>query len=136
MGLLRVIANEDFRGLRDCTREFLDNTFAMYVFDTETFAFLKVNEAAIRQYGYTREQFLSMTILDIRPAEDVIPILQQVMRNKNHQANREQWRHRKKDGTVIHVRITTRGVFFDGRDAKLVIAEDVTSGTPPHPGLG
>ena len=47
----------------------------MWVFDTRTFAFLAVNDAAVRQYGYSREQFLSMTILDIRPVADVVPLL-------------------------------------------------------------
>ena len=67
-----------------------------------------------------------MTILDIRPAEDVIPLLQQELRDRRHNSNGELWTHRKKDGTKISVRIISRETEFDGRPAELVIAQDIT----------
>jgi PAS domain S-box-containing protein len=117
---------EALRRIKLFNHEFEDNAVPMWVFDTETLAFLSVNSAAIRKYGYSQEEFLSMTILDIRPAEDVIPLLQQELRDGRHNSNGELWTHRKKDGTKISVRIISRETEFDGRPAELVIAQDVT----------
>lgn len=101
----------------------------MWVFDTRTFAFLAVNDAAVRQYGYSREQFLSMTILDIRPVADVVPLLRQVLRDGRCNSDRELWKHRKKNGSLLEVEISSREVVFEGRHAELVTAMDVTAET-------
>jgi PAS domain S-box-containing protein len=98
----------------------------MWVFDPETLVFLAVNDAAIQHYGYTREEFLSMTIRDIRPPED-IPLLLQAHSKVNKKLGPVgTWRHRKKDGTLIEAEVTTSGIIFGGRTAELVLAIDVT----------
>jgi len=94
----------------------------MWIFDVSTFAFLAVNDAAIRQYGYSRHEFLSMTILDIRPSTDVQPLLREELLEHRHASRGEVWTHRKKDGTLVTVEITSREVAFQGRKAELVIA--------------
>lgn len=107
---------------------FESNPHPMWVFDLETLRFLAVNDAAIAHYGYSREQFLSMTIEDIRPRED-IPRLRE---NLSHpvEVGVDQagiWRHRKQDGTLIDVEITSHRMNFGGRNAELVLAHDVTA---------
>jgi PAS domain S-box-containing protein len=97
----------------------------MWVFDTETLVFLEVNEAAISRYGYTREQFLNMTILDIRPVEDVAYILRDELRDRKHSADAEIWRHKTRSGNIFKVRITSHEVSFMGRIAEIVTAEMV-----------
>src|SRR5258708_3045285 len=106
---------------------FQSNPLPMWVYDFETFAFLAVNDAAIQEYGYSREEFLARTMMDIRPAEDV-PRLKQVLQALPADSilrNAGVWRHRKKDGTIIDVAISSNSVRFGGHKARLVLAQDV-----------
>lgn len=98
----------------------------LWVYDLETLAFLAVNEAAIRNYGYSREEFLSMTIKDIRPPEDVPVLLAIVGKAPNGFDVSGAWRHRKKGGTIIDVDITSYTLTFAGRRAEIVLANDIT----------
>ena len=102
------------------------NPHPMWVYDLESLAFLAVNDAAIHDYGYSREDFLAMTIRDIRTPEDV-PALQQVVAEVSPGLRwRGTWRHRKKDGTLIDVEIVSDAISFGGRSARLVLANDVS----------
>src|SRR5439155_17993403 len=85
-----------------------------------------VNDAALRPYGYAREEFLAMTIRDLRPPSEykrLDAILQ--ARLQGHSVHTEM-RHRKKDGTLLDVEIATNDTTFGGRPARLVLASDVT----------
>src|SRR5438477_6610602 len=98
----------------------------MWVFDLETLKFLAVNQAAIKHYGFGREEFLKMTLKDVRPAEEV-PTLMEAVKNYAKGLSRSRiWKHRKKTGEVIDVEITAHPIDFDGRPAELVLANDVT----------
>jgi two-component system cell cycle sensor histidine kinase/response regulator CckA len=99
----------------------------MWVYDASTLRFIAVNEAAVRHYGYTRAEFLAMTIKDIRPPADVEGLLAD-MANKGGPGSPMPgvWRHQTKDGTVIDVEITAGRVTMEGRRAALVLAHDVT----------
>lgn len=105
---------------------FENSPLPMWVYDLESLAFLTVNEAAVRHYGYTRDEFLSMTIKDIRPAEDVAPLLES-MRRMPEASPAATWRHRKKDGALITVEISSHAFSLGGRPARLVLANDVTA---------
>ena len=103
------------------------NPLPMWVYDAHTLRFLAVNEAAVRHYGYTRQEFLGMTITDIRPREDVDGLLADLQtRGGPGSPVPGTWRHRKKDGTLIDVEITAGKVTFEGRQAALVLSHDVT----------
>jgi PAS domain S-box-containing protein len=106
------------------------NPHPMWVFDRHTLGFLAVNDAAVESYGYTRDEFLGMTVKDIRPEEDVPALLESLSRPSLHKTSQTAnsthrclagpgkggvWRHRKKDGTVIDVEITAHDVVFGGR---------------------
>lgn len=97
----------------------------MWVYDVKSLAFLAVNEAAVRRYGYSRDEFLAMTIPDIRPAQDVIAILRETLSVARHNSDQELWRHRTKNGKLIDVEITSREVIFNGHQAEIVAAEIV-----------
>ena len=100
-----------------------------WVYDVQTFRILAVNPAAVAHYGYSAEQFLRMTILDIRPAEDVDRVKLQVLaRRRGFETQSRGWgyRHRKADGTVIDVDIISHAFQFDGRSARVVVVNDVT----------
>jgi len=105
---------------------FESNPHAMWVYDLETLRFLAINDAAVEQYGYSRDEFLSMTLAQIRPPEDV-PILQDVLARRSARLTRPaEWRHRKKNGALITVEITAHQLDFSGRRAELVMAIDIT----------
>ncbi len=105
---------------------FENNPQPMWVYDLETLAFLAVNDAAIARYGYSREEFLRLTIADIRPPEDIPRLLDNVRKVTDGYDEAGNWRHRKKDGMIIDVEITSHTLMFNGRRAELVLAIDVT----------
>lgn len=106
---------------------FDNNPQPMWVWDAETLRFLAVNQAAIRHYGYTREEFLSMTIKDIRPPEDVPRLLALAARLPSGVSESGTWRHRRKDGTVLDVDVVSHDIEFGGRHGRLVLASDITA---------
>jgi PAS domain S-box-containing protein len=106
---------------------FLGNPHPMWVFDRATRAFLEVNNAAIEQYGYSREEFLALTIDDIRTESEKIRLHSRTA--KVSPDGRERvgtWMHRRKNGTSIAVDITTQSLNYNGIDAELVVAMDIT----------
>jgi PAS domain S-box-containing protein len=105
---------------------FEDNPLPMWVYDLETLAFLAVNEAAIIHYGYSLEEFLTKTIKDIRPPEDLPALMEDLKRPQTGAHEPRRWRHQKKDGSIIDVEITSHELNFAGRRAQLVLANDVT----------
>jgi PAS domain S-box-containing protein len=105
---------------------FDNNPHPTWVFDRETLRFLAVNAAAVRKYGYSSDEFLAMTIKDIRPPEDVPVLLESVGAIRDGNESVGIWRHRRKDATVIDVEITSYALNFAGRDAEVVVAVDVT----------
>jgi PAS domain S-box-containing protein len=102
------------------------NPEPMWVFDRETLAFLEVNEAAIKHYGYSRDEFLQMTLKDIRSAEDVPALIDDVKQPDRGAVSTAVWRHRKKDGSMIDVAITANDFEWNGRPARLVLAINIT----------
>lgn len=101
----------------------------MWIIDTETLEFLLVNNAACKSYGYTSEEYSTMTIKDIRPPED-IPIMEQMLAKAlkhNLYDNANIVRHRKKNGEIIQVKIKTSNVTFEGRNVRLASAMDITT---------
>ncbi len=97
----------------------------MWVYDPQTLAFLEVNESAVRMYGYTREQFLSMTAAEIRPEEDV-PEWREWLSTAPAEDRRCLARHRRADGALMEVEIHSNAIVYQGRPARLVMAVDVT----------
>ena len=108
---------------------FKRNPHPMWVYDRDTLGFLAVNDAAVAHYGYSPEEFLSMTINDIRPAEDIPALAENVARYERVAGGLDAagcWRHRKRDGSIIEVEITTHELPFGRRRGKVVLAHDVT----------
>ena len=105
---------------------FEDNPMPMWVFDRATLCFLEVNHAALTHYGYTRQEFLSMTIADIRPPADVARLKDSVNRASGL-ALSGQWRHRLKDGRMIDVEVASHTISYGGRQAVLSVLQDITA---------
>jgi len=111
----------DFRYL------FSHNPNPMWVFDRASYRFLAVNDAAVARYGYSREEFMRMTILDIRPPEDADRLVASMRDRDDSYRHAGGWRHRTRAGEVIDVEIESHGLAFDDRPALLVLARDVTA---------
>src|ERR1041385_2954581 len=105
---------------------FANNPLPMWVYDLETLRFLDVNEVACHNYGYTREEFLTLTIRDIRPAADIVQVEASVLTTPRQSFNSGIWRHRKKDGTMIDVEITSHEILYKAKRSRLVCPIDVT----------
>jgi PAS domain S-box-containing protein len=98
----------------------------IWVYNEETLAFLAVNEAATRIYGYSRDEFLSMTVDQIRAREDIPALLIKGASDANELVLSSPWRHETRDKKTIYVELSSHPVVFDGKHSKLVIVNDVT----------
>ena len=110
---------------------FLHHPTPMWFMDEGTLAFLEVNEAAIRRYGYTRDEFSRMTMLDLSLPEEVAPLSilesrSRVAQDRARGGLPNMWRHRTQDGTIIDVDIVRSAVVFRGRQAILAMAYEAT----------
>ncbi len=105
---------------------FFYNPTPMWIFDLETLDFLEVNDAALKHYGYSREEWLSMNARDIRPEGEVNSLIKDIEANKDRTNFAGDWLHKKKDGEVILVSIVSHPLIFNGRKARHVMATDVT----------
>jgi len=114
---------------------FEHNPNPMWIYDLETLRFLAVNDAATRQYGYSRSEFLAMTLRDIRPASDVAALINQVQHAGHGLSHSKGWKHVKRDGTSIDVTITSEEVRHGDRPARLVLATDITRETQAEAAL-
>lgn len=100
----------------------------MWVYDLDTLAFLDVNEAAQRHYGYSEEEFLKMTLRDIRPKEDMPYFQAQLdLAKKNAQEYMSGvFRHIKKNGEIINVDVQSNFLLYKGRNARVILINDIT----------
>jgi diguanylate cyclase (GGDEF)-like protein/PAS domain S-box-containing protein len=113
-------SQESFRVL------FEQHPHPMWVYDRETLGFLEVNQCATEKYGYTREEFLSMVIMDIRPHEEARRLANFMRAERPNLDYAGIWRHRTKAGVIINMDVTTHELDFRGRRGILVMAQDVT----------
>lgn len=116
----RKASEEEYRLL------FQNNPHPMWAYEEESLKFLAVNAAAVRHYGYSEQEFLAMTICDIRPPEDLERLLDSVASAQGGRSGSGVWRHVKKDGTLIDVEISSDAITFQGRPGRLVLADDIT----------
>ncbi|MEO6070992.1 MAG: PAS domain S-box protein [Chitinophagaceae bacterium] len=114
--------DESFRML------FYGHPLPMWTYDQDTLQFLEVNEAAITQYGFSRKEFLSMTIKDIRPAEDVEKMMATInlIKINRKQKYGELWRHKKKNGEIIFVNVKSQVLEKNNKLFSIASIIDVT----------
>lgn len=114
----QVIAEQTYKLL------FFSNPLPMWTYDLNSLQFLTVNDEAIHHYGYTKEEFLSMTIADIRPEEERAQLMDWVKRRKSLAHSKRTCHHLKKNGEIITVELSTHR--FEDSSTVLVVAQDVT----------
>ena len=116
---LAAASDERYRSMFD------KSPLPMWMYDRETLRFLAVNDAAVRHYGYSRDEFAKMTLTDIRPSEDAPALLDHVGRTAGS-SDARLWRHRRRDGALITVEIRGNDFVMEGRNVRLVLVHDVT----------
>ncbi|MEO8371694.1 MAG: PAS domain S-box protein, partial [Candidatus Solibacter sp.] len=105
---------------------FENNPQPMWVYDQATLAFLAVNNAAVRRYGYTADEFLKMELRDIQWPEDIEHLMGWTREPAAELRTEASLQHRKRDGTIISVEIIEHPIKFDGRPAWLAMPRDIT----------
>ncbi len=127
----RKRVEEELRNSEQKYRHLFDQSpWPMWILDEETLQFLDINQAAIEDYGYSREEFLNMTLKDIRPPEDVPALLSSLSAARASKTQRRfnagVVRHRKKDGTIIYIEVASGLVSYGERKARLALMHNVT----------
>jgi len=101
---------------------------AVWVYDTQSLTFLDVNQTAVERYGYSREEFLSMTVTALRSKDEMekfLAVLEERMHDKNYHSEGI-WKHIKKNGTVIWTEVTSQPITYFGKEARMVVSKDIT----------
>lgn len=119
----RIFENEDrYRVF------FKKNPMPMWVYNPVTLEIIDVNEASLEKYGYSEEEFLKKTIMDIRPAEDIQKLIEITEKNKGatNVSTDGLWRHKKKDGSIIYVEVKRTKINISDKEYHLAIINDIT----------
>jgi PAS domain S-box-containing protein len=101
------------------------NPTPTWLYSIDSLEFIDVNDAAVAAYGWSRDEFLSMTIADIRPSEDIPALIKNVARMRDVPGGTTgPWRHRHKDGTIVDVIVSFQRLYHGGKPARLIVAND------------
>ena len=126
----RKIAEESLRRSEEKYRYMFDNNpQPMWIIDIETLSFLEVNKSAISHYGYSKAEFLNMTLKDIRPEKDIQALLKSIEfadKTENGVNNVGELQHIKKNGEIIDVEITAHSIIYNGKIASHALINDIT----------
>jgi diguanylate cyclase (GGDEF)-like protein/PAS domain S-box-containing protein len=129
VGMILTLLEEEIVGAEDAGAHyrvlFESNPHPMWMYNTETLAFLHVNDAAAQQYGYTHQEFEQMTMADIRPGEEFSRLVAELKRSCENPLNGP-WRHQRKDGSFMLVDIASHQLEHDGHRVTFALMQDVT----------
>lgn len=101
----------------------------MWIFDVDTLAILAVNEAAVHHYGWTREEFGDMTIMDLLAPDDLAPVASAAVDQAPLRGEVARAHHQRRDGSLVDMELVSHELELDGRRARLVLATDTTDRT-------
>ncbi len=107
----------------------------VFVYDRETLRFVDVNQAVLDTYGYSRDEMLAMTMLDIRPPEEQAKFLDLMPNLSTDVRTYGVWKHWKRDGTPIDMEVTGYGTEIDGRELRMAVCRDITEQMAVHEAL-
>jgi diguanylate cyclase (GGDEF)-like protein/PAS domain S-box-containing protein len=127
-GMILMVLEDDTAQIKTLSEEYRllykGHPNPMWIFDPATARFLSVNDAAVKAYGYSRQEFLEMTLFDIRPNKEHAKLKNEL--TTSVWSDNLVWRHRRKNGELFDVDISGHDVFFQGTPARFVLAMDIT----------
>jgi len=115
-----LFSEEQYRNL------FERNPSPLWIFRTDNFRFVKVNKSAIKMYGYSEHEFLSMTVMDIRPEKEVERFMHSVSNFSPVLNDQGVWKHKTKKGEFIYASIFASDLYFEGVECRLIMATNIT----------
>jgi diguanylate cyclase (GGDEF)-like protein/PAS domain S-box-containing protein len=128
-GMILMLLEQEIQAAGEASEHyrllFEANPHPMWMYDRDSLAFLRVNDAAVQHYGYSREELLKMTVLDIRPGEDYHQLVSELRTIRSTPLSGP-WRHRRKDGELIQVDIASHLLRHEGRNVVFALMQDVT----------
>jgi diguanylate cyclase (GGDEF)-like protein/PAS domain S-box-containing protein len=128
-GMILMLLEQEITAAEEASEHyrllFESNPHPMWMYDRDTLAFLRVNDAAVQHYGYSREELLQMTVLDIRPGDDYQQLVSELRDARSTQLSGP-WPHRRKDGQLIQVDIASHLLRHEGRNVVFALMQDVT----------
>ena len=129
VGMILTLLEEEIGAAEDAGAHyrvlFESNPHPMWMYDTDTLAFLRVNDAAAHHYGYTHAEFAGMTMADIRPGEEFSRLAAELKDVCESPLNGP-WRHQRKDGSFMLVDIASHQIEHEGRKVTFAMMQDVT----------
>jgi PAS domain S-box-containing protein len=105
---------------------FESNPLPMWMLSLPEYKIIDVNNVALWQYGYTKEEFLSLSAVDLRPAEDIEKFKAHITTEFRGVHHAGIWRHKRKNGTIMYVDIVTHDIYYKGEPRRLVLANNIT----------
>ena len=127
-GMILVLLEEEIRAAKLASEQyrllFAGNPHPMWMYDRDTLAFLQVNDAAIAHYGYTREQFQHMTLLDVQPQGGREAAIE--LRTREPKQLSGPWQHQRSDGSTVQADIASHPLLHEGREVTFALMQDVT----------
>ena len=122
------LTDDTLRESETCYRQLFDhNPYPIWVYDVESMQFLAVNEEAIKKYGYSRQEFLRLTLKDIRPPEDVPLLMRSLKASETSEGFVGCVRHQAKNGTIFDVEVAAQNIVYGGRKARMVMVTDLSA---------
>lgn len=114
------ISEEKYRLIFD------NNPMPLWVYEMDSLRIIDVNKAAIDKYGFAKEEFLNMTIIDIRPKDEQLRLIEYFKTSNTNLDDSLIWKHKIKNGDIIYVQVSSRPIKFDGKSCRIVLANDIT----------
>ena len=124
-----IKANEQALGLSEQRYRYLfnNNPQPLFIFDFATGNIIEANHATLNKYGYTKKEFLSLTLNDLRPTSEISTINKtQILESSYGHVNKKLWPHKKKNGELMYMNITSNLIDYNGKSCVLTLLDDVT----------
>lgn len=103
------------------------NPLPMWVYDVKTLRMLAVNDAAVAHYGYSKQEFVGLTLLDLHHGDDVAQFHQHLSQPPDEQPTPRLWQHRHRSGDLMEVELVTKDIELDGVHARMALVRDLSA---------
>lgn len=122
--LMYLLFQKTYR-FRQYEQLFQHHPIPIWIYEKSTLRFLSVNQAAIDKYGYSKKEFLNLTIADIRDETEIEQLMENIRLKCDGVEYRGKWKHRKKNGENFYVEIYAHSGKYYGKEVRIIMAKDI-----------